>query len=65
MVELGYYSLVGALVASCWAVVASLLGVRNRTRGLQSSAERGIVGATLLIGTATVALLYGLLTNRP
>jgi len=58
---LGHYSLLLALLAAAWAVIAPLLGVSSRSEGLQRSAERGLLvsaGATLI---ATLCLIAGFL----
>jgi len=63
MVELGHHSLFLALAASAWAVLGALLGIVGGGRGLQRSAERGLLATCALVATATVALWYGFLTD--
>ncbi len=64
MVDLGYYSLFAALLASSWATIASLLGMLHRERGLQRSAERGLVATFAFLVLGTICLLHGFLTDN-
>jgi cytochrome c-type biogenesis protein CcmF len=63
MVDLGYFSLLLALLAAGWSTVAALLGAMGRTRGLQRSAERALLACTALVVVAVAALEHGLLTD--
>jgi len=63
VVDLGYYSLLIAMLAAGWAATASSLAFVTRGRGLQASAERAVLAATALVATATVCLLHGFLTD--
>jgi cytochrome c-type biogenesis protein CcmF len=60
---LGHYSLLLALIASAWAVIAPLLAATVRNRALQRSAERGMHTATAATIIATGCLVAGFLTN--
>jgi cytochrome c-type biogenesis protein CcmF len=62
-VELGHYGLAAALLAAVWSVIGALLGTVRRERGLQRSAERGLVAAFGFIVLATVCLEIGFVTN--
>jgi len=62
-VELGYYGLFVALLASAWASVASLLATVGRERGLQQSAERSLLASFGFIVLAALCLEVGFLTN--
>ncbi len=63
MTLVGHVSLFLALLATAWATIAAFLGVVQRGRGLQQSAERGVVAAFGLVALATAALLHGFLTD--
>ncbi len=63
MIELGQFSVFFALVVSAWAVTAAILGAIARGRGLQRSAENGLLAGAGLIGIATACLLHGFLTD--
>jgi cytochrome c-type biogenesis protein CcmF len=62
-ISLGHFSLFFALLASSWSVVSSLLGAVIKGRGLQQSAERALVAASVLIGLTTVCLVSGFISN--
>jgi cytochrome c-type biogenesis protein CcmF len=57
LIVVGHYSLLVALAASGWTVVASLLGAASGGRALQRSAERGLGAAAALTATATACLV--------
>ena len=63
MVELGYYSLFFAMIAAAWGVVAALLGVVGRGRGLQHSAEHGVITSAVLTLLSTICLEYAFLSD--
>ncbi len=63
-VELGYYGLFVALLASAWATIASMLATVSRERGLQSSAERSLVVSFAFIVVAAVCVEVGFLSNN-
>jgi cytochrome c-type biogenesis protein CcmF len=60
---LGHFLLFLALAASAWAATAAWLGTVSKGRGLQRSAERGLVAACACIAVSVVALEYGFVTN--
>jgi cytochrome c-type biogenesis protein CcmF len=60
---IGHYSLLIALLASGWAVAASILGAVTHARGLQRSAENALWANSGLVSVATVCLISGFLTN--
>ncbi len=60
---LGHYSLLVALFAGAWALIAPLLGVAANRGALQRSAERGLLASAALIVVATGCLISGFLTN--
>jgi len=62
-IVLGHWCLVIGLLASAWAMCAALLGVANKGRGLQRSAEHGIHAATAMTIIATLCLWVSFLTN--
>jgi cytochrome c-type biogenesis protein CcmF len=64
VVELGHYSLAFALAAAGWALIASLLSTVNRGRGLQYSAERGLLASGVLIFISAGSLIYAFLTDN-
>ena len=64
MVEVGHYSLALALAAAGWGLVASLLATVNKGRGLQQSAERGVLASAALILVSSGCLVYGFLSNN-
>lgn len=59
----GHFALFLALATSSWSVIAALLGVVGKGRGLQRSAERGLLAAFALVAVAALALEWGFLTN--
>ena len=63
MATIGHFALFLALLAAAWAVAASWLSTVVSGRGLQASAERGMISAFGLIVLAVVCLEHGLLTN--
>ena len=63
MAELGHYSLLLALAAAVWSVVAAALGVVSRGRGLQRSAEHALIAATGLTLLSAACLVHGFLTD--
>jgi cytochrome c-type biogenesis protein CcmF len=63
MNSFGHFVLLGALLAAAWAATASFLGAVGATRGLQRSAERAILACAGLVGCATFALEWGLVTD--
>ena len=60
---LGHYSLLAALFASAWALIAPLLGVASGRGVLQRSAERGLLTSAAFIVLATGCLVSGFLTD--
>ncbi len=63
MVTLGHYSLFFALILAGWATIASFLSFVGKGRGLQTSAERAVLGTFALIATAVVCLEHAFLTD--
>ncbi len=63
MSTLGHFALFLALVCSAWAATAAWLSTISKGRGLQRSAERGVLAACGLIALAIFALEYGFVTN--
>jgi cytochrome c-type biogenesis protein CcmF len=61
-IVLGHYGLLVALLASGWALVAACLAALGQ-RGLQASAERAVISATVLIALAVGCLEYGFLSD--
>jgi cytochrome c-type biogenesis protein CcmF len=62
--ELGLISLLLAFLASCYAVVTSILGARNHNDALVLSARNAGLLVFPLVTTATLALLVGLMTGQ-
>jgi len=60
---LGHFALFLALAAAAWAATAAWLSTIARGRGLQYSAERGLLTAFACVACAVVALEYGFVTN--
>ena len=63
MSTVGHFALFLALAASGWATAAAFLATVSRGRGLQRSAERGVLAACALVAVAVFALEYGFVTN--
>src|SRR6185436_16493096 len=63
MSTIGHFALFLALVCSAWAATASWLSTVSQGRGLQRSAERGVLCAFGLVALAVFALEYGFVTN--
>jgi len=63
MSTLGHFALFLALVCSAWAATAAWLSTISKGRGLQRSAERGVLVACGLVALAVFALEYGFVTN--
>ncbi|HZN55349.1 MAG TPA: heme lyase CcmF/NrfE family subunit [Candidatus Polarisedimenticolaceae bacterium] len=63
MSTLGHFALFLALASAAWAAVASWLSTVSRGRGLQRSAERGLLAAFALVVLAVVALETGFLRD--
>ncbi len=63
MSTLGHFALFLALVCSGWAATAAWLSTVSHGRGLQRSAERGVLAACALIALAVFSLEYGFVTN--
>lgn len=62
--ELGLISLLLAFLASCYAVVTSILGARSHNDALVLSARNAGLLVFPLVTTATLALLVGLMTGQ-
>ncbi len=60
---LGHFSLLLALFAAGWAVIASLLGAATGGGSLQRSAERALATASAFIVLAAGCLLHGFVTD--
>ena len=63
MSTFGHFALFLALICAAWAATASWLSTISRGRGLQHSAERGVLAACGLVAVAVFALEYGFVTN--
>ena len=63
MSTIGHFALFLALSCAGWAAVASWLSTVSRAKGLQRSAERGLVAAFALVVLAVVALETGFVRN--
>ena len=62
--DTGAYLLALALVVSVWSTLAAALGLYSRSRGLQQSAERGVLAVTGLVVAASSILLYALFSSQ-
>jgi cytochrome c-type biogenesis protein CcmF len=63
MSTFGHFALFLALACSAWAATASWLSTVSKGKGLQRSAERGVLACCALIACAVFALEYGFVTN--
>jgi len=63
MSTVGHFALFLALVCSAWAATSAWLSTISRGKGLQRSAERGLLAAFALVVLSVVALEYGFVTN--
>jgi cytochrome c biogenesis factor len=63
MATFGHFALFLALVCSGWAATAAWLGTVSKGRGLERSAERGIIAACALIALAVLSLEHGFVTD--
>jgi cytochrome c-type biogenesis protein CcmF len=64
MAEIGYIALVLSLVASIFAIVAFVLGLRGDRRLLVDSARKGVLTATVLVSVSTLVLLIALIGHN-
>ncbi len=63
MADIGYIALFLALVASIYAAIAFVFGVRGRHPQLISSARNGLLAVCGLVSISVAALLYALVTH--
>ncbi len=63
MVDIGYFSLLVAVMASIYSIVAALIGVRLKKRELISSSVNAVYAVAGLLTIAISALLYSFLTD--
>jgi cytochrome c-type biogenesis protein CcmF len=63
MADIGYIALLLALVASIYAVIAFVFGVRGRHPELVASAKNSLLGVCGLVSLSVAILLYALLTH--
>ena len=63
MADLGYYTLLLALVTTFYAVFSSVVGARANRNELVASGEYSALATTGLLTLSTIALLYGFFTD--
>lgn len=63
MVDIGYFSLLVAVMASIYSIVAVLIGARLKKRELISSSVNAVYAVAGLLTVAISALLYSFLTD--
>jgi len=64
MAQFGSFSLIVALAAGAWALVASALGALTRSRSLIESGERSSLAVTSILAIASCCLSYLFLHDR-
>ena len=63
MSTVGHFALFLALACSAWAATAAWLSTVSNGKGLQRSAERGVLATCALVALSVFALEYGFVTN--
>ncbi|MFC1939316.1 heme lyase CcmF/NrfE family subunit [Chloroflexota bacterium] len=63
MADIGYITLLLALLASIYSVISFIVGAKRRTLALINSARNSLLAATGLISISVVLLVYALLTH--
>ncbi len=64
MTDIGYIALLLALVASIYAAIAFVFGVRGRHRQLIDSARNGLLAVFGLVSISVAVLVYALVTHN-
>jgi cytochrome c-type biogenesis protein CcmF len=63
MVEVGYFSLIFALMFTGYSGLSSILGVREQRKELVASSENGVLAVWGLLSVASAALIYALVSR--
>ncbi|MDO8472783.1 MAG: cytochrome c biogenesis protein CcsA, partial [Dehalococcoidia bacterium] len=61
--DLGFATLVLALVACAYSIIVYAVGIKNRSERALMSARNALYGVVILVSLASVALLWGLLAR--
>jgi len=61
--QIGYYSLVAAMVVAVYAAVMPIIGVRLKRKDIVASGERAAISVAVLLVASTASLLYAFLTR--
>jgi len=64
MADIGYISLILALVAAVLSAIAFLFGVRGRHPGVEASARKSLLAVFGLVSISVTTLLYALLSHN-
>lgn len=64
MADIGYISLLLALLASVYSAIAFIIGLKKRSSSLVNSARNGLLAVFGLVSLSVLALLYSLLTHN-
>ena len=64
MADIGYIALFLALVASIYAAIAFVFGVRGRHRALIESAKNSLLAVFGLVSISVAVLVYALVTHN-